>query len=131
MKTVSATIDTQLYKTELQAKNHIIISDEPETVGGQNLGLTPTELLESALASCSAMTIRMYANKKGWDVKKVIVNVGFKRNITTQTVTFKKDIELIGNLDNEQRQRLLEMGANCPIEKMLKGTIKVESHLKQ
>lgn len=130
MKTVKASIGTQLYKTDIQAKNHIIIADEPETVGGQNLGFTPTELLESSLAACSAMTIRMYANRKKWDLQQVNVNVGFKRNITTQTVTFKKEIELLGNLDNDQRQRLLEMGENCPIEKMLKGTIQVESQLK-
>lgn len=130
MKTVSATIGTQLYKTEVQAKNHIIIADEPESVGGQNLGVTPTELLESALASCTAMTIRMYANKKAWDLKEVIVNVGYKRNMSTQTVTFNKVIELVGNLNTEQRQRLLEMGANCPIEKMLKGAMKIESSLK-
>lgn len=130
MKTVSAAIGTQLYKTEIQAKNHIITADEPESVGGQNLGLTPTELLESSLAACSAMTIRMYANRKEWDLQQVIVNVGFKRNITTQTVTFKKEIELIGNLDDEQRQKLLQMGSKCPIEKMITGEIVVESELK-
>lgn len=130
MKTVSATIGIQLYKTEIQAKNHIITADEPESVGGQNLGFTPTELLESSLAACSAMTIRMYADRKGWGLQKVIVDVGFKRNLSTQTVTFRKEIGLIGNLDSEQRQRLLEMGANCPIEKMLKGEIKIESQLK-
>ncbi|GAA0746254.1 MULTISPECIES: OsmC family protein [Flavobacteriaceae] len=130
MKTVSAAIGTQLYKTEIQAKNHIITADEPESVGGQNLGLTPTELLESSLAACSAMTIRMYANRKEWDLQQVIVNVGFKRNITTQTVTFKKEIELIGNLDDEQRQKLLQMGSKCPIEKMITGEIVVESALK-
>ncbi|TDY12527.1 OsmC family protein [Meridianimaribacter flavus] len=130
MKTVSAAIGTQLYKTEIQAKNHIITADEPESVGGQNLGLTPTELLESSLAACSAMTIRMYANRKEWDLQQVIVNVGFKRNITTQTVTFKKEIELIGNLDDEQRQKLLQMGSKCPIEKMITGEVVVESALK-
>ncbi len=130
MKTVSAAIGTQLYKTEIQAKNHIITANEPESVGGQNLGLTPTELLESSLAACSAMTIRMYANRKEWDLQQVIVNVGFKRNITTQTVTFKKEIELIGNLDDEQRQKLLQMGSKCPIEKMITGEIVVESALK-
>lgn len=129
MKTISVSIGKQLYKTEIQAKNHIIISDEPETVGGQNLGFTPTELLESALASCSAMTIRMYADRKGWDLQKANISVGFKRNINTQTVTFKKEIELVGNLDVEQRQKLLEMGAKCPIEKMITGHIIVEPTL--
>lgn len=130
MKTVKASIGTQLYKTDIQAKNHIIIADEPETVGGKNLGFTPTELLESSLAACSAMTIRMYANRKQWDLQQVHVQVGFKRTIATQTVTFRKEIELLGNLDQAQRQRLLEIGANCPIEKMLKGAVQVESQLK-
>lgn len=76
------------------------------------------------------MTIRMYANRKAWDLQQVIVNVGFKRNITTQTVTFKKEVELIGNLHNEQRQKLLQMGSKCPIEKMITGEVKVESTLK-
>ncbi len=107
MKTISATIGTQLYKTEIQAKNHIITADEPESVGGQNLGLTPTELLESSLAACSAMTIRMYANRKAWDLQQVIVNVGFKRNITTQAVTFKKEVELIATLTMKMLKNLI------------------------
>ncbi|MFV0564421.1 MAG: OsmC family protein [Flavobacteriaceae bacterium] len=129
MKTITATIGTQKYKTEIQAKNHIVIADEPEDLGGKNLGFTPTELLESALAACTAMTLRMYADKKGWDLQHVEINVGFKRNISTQQLTFKKDIKLTGNLNQEQRQRLLEMGANCPIEKMLTGNITVASAL--
>lgn len=129
MKTINATIGKQKYKTELQAKNHIITADEPNDVGGQNLGFTPTELLEASLAACTAMTLRMYADKKEWDLKQVNVQVGFKRNIATQHVTFKKEIELVGDLDAEQRQKLLEMGSKCPIERMITGEILVESTL--
>lgn len=129
MKTVTARISKQKYKTEIQAKNHIIIADEPVEVAGQDLGFTPTELLESSLAACTAMTLRMYADKKGWDLQQANVNVGFKRNITTQQVTFKKHIELIGNLNQEQRQHLLDIGSKCPIEKMITGQIVVESDL--
>jgi len=129
MKTTLATIGKQKYKTEIQAGNHVFIADEPIQVGGQNLGFTPTELLESSLAACTAMTIRMYADRKGWDLDKVEIHVGFKRNISTNEVKFNKEIQLFGNLDNDQRERLLEMGSKCPIEKMITGNILVESKL--
>ncbi len=129
MKTVTASINKQKYKTELQAKNHIIMADEPVAVGGQDLGFTPTELLESSLAACTAMTLRMYADKKGWDLQEANIKVGFKRNITTQQVTFKKHIMLKGNLSSEQREHLLEIGKKCPIEKMITGQILVDSEL--
>lgn len=130
MKTTTATIGRQKYKTEIQARNHIVMADEPLEVGGQDLGFTPTELLESSLAACSTMTIRMYADKKGWDLDKVEIKIGFKRNITTHQITFNKEIQLFGNLDNEQRQKLLEIGSKCPIEKMITGNVVVESILK-
>ncbi|MBW8243680.1 OsmC family protein [Muricauda oceani] len=130
MKTSVATIGKQKYKTEIQAGNHIVIADEPEDVGGGNLGFTPTELLESSLASCTAMTLRMYADRKGWDLEKVEIKVGFKRNMATGEVTFMKEIQLFGNLQPEERERLLEMGSKCPIEKMITGTISVTSYLK-
>lgn len=128
-KTVKASIGQQKYKTEIQVKNHIIIADEPSEVGGQDLGFTPSELLEASLATCTAMTIRMYADRKGWDLQEAKVNVSFKRNIKTHTVTFNKKIDLIGNLDNEQLQRLKEIGSKCPIEKIIKGDVVVESKL--
>lgn len=128
-KTVQATIRQQKYKTEIQAKNHILIADEPIEVGGQDFGFTPTELLEASLASCTAMTIRMYADRKGWDLTEAKINVSFKRNIGTHIVTFKKDIELFGNLNDKQRLRLKEIGTKCPIEKILKGQVDVESRL--
>ncbi|MDX1278340.1 OsmC family protein [Oceanihabitans sediminis] len=129
MKKVKASIGSQKYKTEIQAKNHIITADEPVEVGGQNLGFTPTELLESSLATCTAMTLRMYADRKEWELKEAKVNVSFKRNIKTHEIKFRKEIELFGNLTDEQREKLLEMGKKCPIEKILKGDITVDSKL--
>ncbi|WP_108423269.1 OsmC family protein [Flagellimonas amoyensis] len=129
MKTSFATIGKQKYKTEIQAGNHIIMADEPEELGGGNLGFTPTELLESSLAACTAMTIRMYADRKGWDLEQAEIKVGFKRNMTTGEVTFKKEIELFGNLSSEEREKLLEMGSKCPIERMITGKVSVTSDL--
>ena len=129
MKTSFATIGKQKYKTEIQAGNHIIMADEPEELGGGNLGFTPTELLESSLAACTAMTIRMYADRKGWDLEQAEIKVGFKRNMTTGEVSFKKEIELFGNLSGGEREKLLEMGSKCPIERMITGKVSVTSDL--
>lgn len=129
MKTSVATIGRQKYKTEIQAGNHIVMADEPEELGGGNLGFTPTQLLESSLAACTAMTMRMYADRKGWDLEKAEIKIGFKRNMSMQQVTFRKEIRLYGNLDQEQREKLLLMGSKCPIEKMMTGTIAIESQL--
>jgi|SRR5690606_19780817 len=129
MKTTTARIGKQKFKSEIQARNHIIMADEPLAVGGKDLGFTPTELLEASLASCSTMTIRMYADRKGWDLEEVIVQVRYKRNITSGRITFNKDIQLVGNLDDTQRLRLLEMGSKCPIEKMITAEVIVESNL--
>ncbi|SFW55083.1 putative redox protein [Sinomicrobium oceani] len=129
MKTTTVSIGKQQYKTEIQAGNHIIMADEPVEVGGQDLGFTPTELLESSLAACTAMTIRMYADRKGWGLEKVEIKVGFKRKMTTGEVTFKKEIRLFGNLNREEQEKLLEIGSKCPIEKMITGNITVESNL--
>lgn len=129
MKTTIARIGKQKYKTEIQAKNHIIIADEPLEVGGEGLGFTPTELLEASLAACSVMTIRMYADRKGWDLEDVEIKVGFKRNLTTHQVTFIKEVRLEGNLDSEQREKLLHIGGKCPIEKIISGPVSVISEL--
>ena len=131
MNTVSASIGTQLYKTEIKTNNHLIIADEPKKVGGQDLGFTPTELLNSSLAACSAITIRMYAERKGWNVQHININVKHKINTSSETITFEKEIEVIGNLDAAQKKRLVEIGEKCPVEKMLKGDIKVVSSLKE
>jgi len=61
------------------------------------------------------MTIKMYANIKEWDLDKVKIKVGFNRNLATHQITFNKEIQLFGNLDNDQWQKLLEMASNCPI----------------
>lgn len=129
MKTTTAKIGRQKYKTEIQAGNHIVMADEPIEVGGQNLGFTPTELLESSLAACTAMTIRMYADRKGWDLDGADIKIGFKRNIATHQITFTKEIQLYGKLDNEQLEKLLAIGSKCPIEKMITGNVVVESKL--
>ncbi len=81
MDTVKATIDTRKYRTEITSKSgNILISDEPQEMGGKNLGFSPFELLASSLASCTLITLRMYIDRKAWDVSELSIWVDFEKN---------------------------------------------------
>ena len=100
------------------AGKHQLIIDEPTTLGGSNLGPAPYEYLKAALGACTAMTIRMYATRKQWVVDDVIVTLRHSRDANKQSV-FVRDIKLVGDLDAEQRTRLLDIADRCPVHKTL------------
>ena len=120
---VSARIGKETYRTEMQTTSHTVISDEPIALGGKNLGPSPGDLLRMSLASCTAITLRMYANRKGWDVNNIEVRVGSKK-IQDKTI-FTVSIGIDGSIDPSQRQRILQIGKLCPIHKILAGEIEV------
>lgn len=118
------------YKTEIKTQtNHQIIADEPLDKGGRDTGGTPTELLAASLASCSTITMKMYADRKGWEVEELKVTVEFEREIQDSKTTFTKHIEIKGNLDDEQRKRIYEIASKCPVHRILQGEIEVKSEL--
>jgi putative redox protein len=120
---VSARIGNEAYRTELKTTRHTITSDEPIALGGKDLGPSPGDLLRMSLASCTAITLRMYANRKGWDVKSIEVTVGSEK-IQSKTI-FSVQIAIDGLIDPSQRQRMLQIGKLCPIHKILTGEIDV------
>lgn len=101
-------------------------ADEPKDLGGDDAGLAPHELVLAGLGACTSMTLRMYAERKGWPLSAVRVVLGAERG-TPFTIT--RRIELEGPLDAEQRQRLLEIANKCPVHKTLTGAIAIESEL--
>jgi len=107
---------------------HHIVFDEPETLGGLDTGMTPNELLLSALGSCAAITIKMYAQRKGWDVKEVIAHLDLSKNEDGKTI-FTERFEFIGNLDDAQKERLLKIAKACPVAKAVTGDSIIESGL--
>jgi len=128
MTNVSATIRKELYKIEIKSPSgNMVIADEPIDKGGKNLGFSPKELLASALAACTSATVRMYADRKGWDLEKV--NIQIKIIEDGDPSTFNRKLELIGKLDNEQRARLLGVANACPVHKILTHAIKIETAL--
>jgi putative redox protein len=130
MNTISAQIDTRLYRTEIKsASENIIIADEPQEVGGKNLGFSPSELLASSLASCTLITLRMYINRKQWEVSEINIKIDFVRDAEQNVSLFTRNILIIGKIDETQRQRLETIANSCPIHKILTHSIEIKTTL--
>jgi len=128
MTNISATIGKELYKIEIKSPSgNTAIADEPVDKGGKNLGLSPKELLVSALGPAPAATVRMYSDRKGWDLEKLNIQIELIED--GDLSTFNRKLELIGKLDNEQRTRLLAVANACPVHKILTHAIKIETAL--
>lgn len=124
---VVANIGKETYKTELTISDHNIVADEPEELGGTDQGPAPGEFLLISLASCTAITLRMYANRKNWPVENIRVEVNFEK-VDNKTI-FKRELQVVGDLTEEQRTRLLQIANACPVHKTLTNPIEVQTKL--
>ncbi len=115
------------YRTEVRTDPHHFIVDEPIEVGGKDLGVSPGELLAAALASCSSITMKLYADRKGWDLEEAIVEVDFQRDSKFNVTNFTKKVSITGNLDEEQKRKLYEIASKCPVHRMLENPIQIHS----
>ncbi len=120
----------QGYKTEISNATHSIVADEPVVIGGTNQGLSPFELLEASLASCSSITMRMYAERKHCELQEINVKTSSIYGMDKQLLSIKKEIFLNGNLSEDQRQRLFTISSKCPVHKVLEKSIEIQSILK-
>src|SRR6478752_8946588 len=125
---VTATIGRDHYRTELITNGHDLIADEPEEVGGKNLGPGPGEFLMVSLVSCTAITVRMYADRKQWSLEKVRVEVSTEK--MDKTTIFIRHVYLEGALDDEQRSRLFQIANACPVHKVLSNPIEIKTELR-
>ena len=103
------------FQVEVQAGGARFLADEPASVGGGGTGPNPYELLASGLGACTAMTLRLYAERKGWALKHVAVRVLHARAKLADRDHFAREIGLEGDLDDDQRRRLLEIANRCPV----------------
>jgi putative redox protein len=129
MAHVKARIAQEQYQVKIEANGNTIIADEPINEGGLNKGFNPNELLAASLAACTSITLRMYANHKKWELQEVHVDVNLEWDKTTNKTTINRNIELIGNLDDAQRTRLLAVANACPVHKILSNTIQIDTAL--
>jgi putative redox protein len=95
------------------------VADEPAAVGGLGSGPNPYDLLAAALGSCTAMTVRLYAERRGWPLERVKVSVAHHRASVEARDLFERTLQLEGPLDEAQRQRLLEIAEKCPVHRTL------------
>jgi len=109
----------QGYEHEVEMREHRLVADEPEDKGGADKGPKPTELLAAALASCTAITIEMYADRKEWDLGQVEVNVNFTEASASEPPKFGIQISVEAELDEEQRKRILVIAGKCPVHRAL------------
>jgi putative redox protein len=126
---ITAQIGKELYKTEIKSATNTIIADEPKDIGGKDLGFAPRELLASSLGACTAITLRMYANRKGWDLSDAKVEVTFDWNEEKSKSVITRKVALFGTLDDTQRERLLKIANNCPIHRVLSNPIEIDTVL--
>ena len=123
----TASIASNHYSVKLQNGRHEFAADEPMDKGGTDTGPAPDEILEASLASCTAITLRMYADRKEWKVTAIEVTVSLER--TDNKTIFTRSIKLEGNIDEIQRERLLQIAKACPVSKTLLGEIEINSRI--
>jgi putative redox protein len=138
---IFARIGETLYRTDILANGHHLIADEPEPVGGGNLGPSPYDLLVSGLGACTCMTLRMYADRKKWPVDSISVGLHHQKihadeckNCEIRDIRLDKidlEIEIKGDLNPDQRKRMLEIAEKCPVHRTLHSEIVTNTKLKE
>jgi putative redox protein len=108
------------YAHDVELDGHTLRLDEPPEAGGSGTGPRPTQLLGASLAACIAITVEMYAERKGWDLGEVEVDVELSYEWAVP-VGFDVGLKLSGELDEAQRRRLLAIAGKCPVHKVLAG----------
>ena len=129
MTQVKARIGREQYRTTINSQTNTLYADEPEEVGGTDQGFAPDELFCAALASCTSITLRMYADRKGWDVRPITVDARLERTQQGKDIGSKihLDIVLPANVTGEQRERLLHIARSCPVHRTLESPIHLSS----
>lgn len=130
MARIFSSIKQENYKIDIQTPSgNVLIADEPIEAGGQNLGFSPKELLASALAACTSATLKMYADRKAWKLQEVKIQIDLDYIKEENKTVIHRKLELMGNLDESQKRRLLEIANLCPVHKLLTNPIEIHTEL--
>ena len=127
MAHAKASIGTTNYQTAIVTGHHKLIADEGPGLGGKDVGPGPYELLTSALAACTVITLRMYAERKQWPVTAVHVDIHFKREDKVESIDRVLHIE--GDVDTEQKKRMAEIAERTPVTLTLKRSLEIHTTL--
>jgi putative redox protein len=138
-KIVHIQLTGQNYKTIMTAGRHEITADEPVSVGGQDLGPDPYDLLLMSLGSCSVITMKMYAERKKWDLKDVYIELRHRKEQATGSEkengamvdVIEKEMLTEGDLNEEQLEKLLEISKKCPVHRTLMNCVEIKSTIQK
>lgn len=129
MKATAHRSDPATFRHSVEIRDHELIVDELRDEGGDDAGPSPQELLAASLASCTAITMEMYAKRKGWDIGKIEVAVEYSPAERGCPTRFKLDLRLPAGCTDEQRERLQVIAAKCPVHRTLEGEVMFEDHI--
>jgi putative redox protein len=128
MRAVAKRVGDRL-EQRIEIGSHRLTSDEPAESGGSDAGPSPQALLAASLASCSAITLEMYARRKGWDVGDVVVDVDYEPAQRGSPTRFEMTVQLPKELPEDQRERLMQIVAKCPVHRTLEGEVMFDERL--
>ena len=114
---------TRKYTHDVQVRDHHLVADEPADVGGDDHGPSPQELLAASLAACTAITVEMYAQRKGWDIGPIEVDCQYSPAERGCPTRFQLVVRLPDGLEDEKVQRLMQIAAKCPVHRTLEGEV--------
>jgi putative redox protein len=117
------------FKHDVEIRQHHLVADEPESSGGDDAGPNPQELLAASLASCSAITVEMYADRRGWDIGEVTVDVNYEPAQRGSPTKFEMVVGFPKEMPENQRERLMQIVAKCPVHRTLEGEVMFEERL--
>jgi putative redox protein len=125
MRAISRRVDGRL-KQDVAVREHRLTADEPREHGGEDTGPSPQELLAASLASCTAITMEMYAERKGWSVGDISVEVEYEPAQRGSPTRFVMHVEMPKEVSEDQRDRLMQIAAKCPVHRALEGEVMFE-----
>jgi putative redox protein len=116
-------------KHDVEIRDHTLVADEPRENGGGDTGPSPQELLAASLASCTAITMEMYAERKGWNIGDVVVDVDYEPAQRGSPTRFSMAIRFPKELPEDQREKLTQIAAKCPVHRTLEGEVMFDEHV--
>ena len=119
------------FKQSVRVRSHQLTVDEPADLGGEDSGPSPEELLAAALASCTAITMEMYAQRKGWDIAGVEVEADYTPAERGCPTRFAMTLRIPDRLSDEIAQKLQVIAAKCPVHRTLDGEVMFDEHVER